>query len=42
VQDFVKETPLANEADFVLLDFNEETLVMSAIKSTGPKISFPS
>jgi extracellular factor (EF) 3-hydroxypalmitic acid methyl ester biosynthesis protein len=26
VQDFVKETPLANEADFVLLDFNEETL----------------
>jgi extracellular factor (EF) 3-hydroxypalmitic acid methyl ester biosynthesis protein len=26
VQDFVKETPLANEVDFVLLDFNEETL----------------
>jgi extracellular factor (EF) 3-hydroxypalmitic acid methyl ester biosynthesis protein len=26
VQDFVKETPLANEADFALLDFNEETL----------------
>jgi len=26
VQDFVKETALANEADFVLLDFNEETL----------------
>ena len=26
VQDFLKETPLANEADFVLLDFNEETL----------------
>jgi extracellular factor (EF) 3-hydroxypalmitic acid methyl ester biosynthesis protein len=26
VQDFVKETPLANGADFVLLDFNEETL----------------
>jgi extracellular factor (EF) 3-hydroxypalmitic acid methyl ester biosynthesis protein len=26
VQDFVRETPLANEADFVLLDFNEETL----------------
>jgi extracellular factor (EF) 3-hydroxypalmitic acid methyl ester biosynthesis protein len=26
VQDFVKETSLANEADFVLLDFNEETL----------------
>jgi len=26
IQDFVKETPLANEVDFVLLDFNEETL----------------
>ena len=26
VQDFLQETPLANEADFVLLDFNEETL----------------
>lgn len=26
VQDFVKETPLANEVDFTLLDFNEETL----------------
>jgi extracellular factor (EF) 3-hydroxypalmitic acid methyl ester biosynthesis protein len=26
VQEFLKETPLANEADFVLLDFNEETL----------------
>jgi extracellular factor (EF) 3-hydroxypalmitic acid methyl ester biosynthesis protein len=26
VQDFVRETPLANEVDFVLLDFNEETL----------------
>ena len=26
VQDFVKETPLANEVDFALLDFNEETL----------------
>jgi extracellular factor (EF) 3-hydroxypalmitic acid methyl ester biosynthesis protein len=26
VQEFWKETPLANEADFVLLDFNEETL----------------
>jgi extracellular factor (EF) 3-hydroxypalmitic acid methyl ester biosynthesis protein len=26
VQEFVKETPLANEVDFVLLDFNEETL----------------
>jgi extracellular factor (EF) 3-hydroxypalmitic acid methyl ester biosynthesis protein len=26
VQDFIKETSLANEADFVLLDFNEETL----------------
>jgi len=26
VQDFLKETPLANEADFVLLDFNDETL----------------
>jgi extracellular factor (EF) 3-hydroxypalmitic acid methyl ester biosynthesis protein len=26
VQDFLKETPLANEVDFVLLDFNEETL----------------
>ena len=26
VQDFLKETPLGNEVDFVLLDFNEETL----------------
>ncbi len=26
VEEFVKETPLANEVDFVLLDFNEETL----------------
>ena len=26
VQEFVQETPLANSVDFVLLDFNEETL----------------
>jgi len=26
VQDFLKESPLGNEVDFVLLDFNEETL----------------
>ena len=26
VQDFLKETPLGNQVDFVLLDFNEETL----------------
>jgi extracellular factor (EF) 3-hydroxypalmitic acid methyl ester biosynthesis protein len=26
VQDFLAETPLANETDFVLVDFNEETL----------------
>ena len=26
VQDFLQETPLGNEADFVLVDFNEETL----------------
>jgi len=30
VQDFVKETPLANEVDFVLLDFNEETLAYAS------------
>ena len=30
VQDFLKETPLSNEAEFTLMDFNEET-----INSTG-------
>jgi extracellular factor (EF) 3-hydroxypalmitic acid methyl ester biosynthesis protein len=30
VQEFVRETPLANEVDFVLLDFNEETLNYAA------------
>jgi extracellular factor (EF) 3-hydroxypalmitic acid methyl ester biosynthesis protein len=30
VQDFVKETPLANEVDFSLLDFNEETLAYAS------------
>jgi extracellular factor (EF) 3-hydroxypalmitic acid methyl ester biosynthesis protein len=30
VQDFVKETPLANQVDFSLLDFNEETLAYAS------------
>ncbi len=30
VQDFVRETPLANGVDFMLLDFNEETLTYAA------------
>ena len=37
VQDFLQETPLSNEADFVLLDFNEETLNHAGTQLNGLK-----
>jgi extracellular factor (EF) 3-hydroxypalmitic acid methyl ester biosynthesis protein len=40
VQDFVKETSLANEADFSLLDFNEETLDYARSQISQAKSQF--
>ena len=40
VQDFLKETPLSNQADFMLLDFNEETLHHASAQITEAKRQF--
>jgi extracellular factor (EF) 3-hydroxypalmitic acid methyl ester biosynthesis protein len=40
VQDFLKETHLSNRADFVLVDFNEETLLHASGKLAEAKHQF--
>ncbi|MGO8839522.1 MAG: class I SAM-dependent methyltransferase [Limisphaerales bacterium] len=40
VQDFLAETPLGNEVDFVLVDFNEETLAHAGSRITQAKNRF--
>jgi extracellular factor (EF) 3-hydroxypalmitic acid methyl ester biosynthesis protein len=40
VQDFLRETQLGNQADFTLLDFNEETLLYAAQKLVEAKRQF--
>jgi extracellular factor (EF) 3-hydroxypalmitic acid methyl ester biosynthesis protein len=40
VQDFLKETPLSNQADFLLMDFNEETLLHAGRKLVEAKRQF--
>jgi len=40
VQDFLKETHLSNEADFLLMDFNEETLLHAGQKLAEAKRQF--
>jgi extracellular factor (EF) 3-hydroxypalmitic acid methyl ester biosynthesis protein len=40
VQDFLKETPLSNQADFTLIDFNEETLAHVSQKLVEIKRQF--
>ncbi len=37
VQEFLKETPLSDQADFLLLDFNEETLLYASRKLVDAK-----
>jgi extracellular factor (EF) 3-hydroxypalmitic acid methyl ester biosynthesis protein len=37
VQDFLKETPLSDQADFMLMDFNEETLLHASQKLVEAK-----
>ena len=40
VQDFLKETHLSNQADFTLIDFNEETLLHAGQKLVEAKREF--
>ena len=40
IQDFLKETQLSNQADFTLIDFNEETLLHAAQKLVEAKRLF--
>jgi extracellular factor (EF) 3-hydroxypalmitic acid methyl ester biosynthesis protein len=40
VQDFLKETQLSNQADFMLMDFNEETLLHAGQKLVEAKRQF--
>jgi extracellular factor (EF) 3-hydroxypalmitic acid methyl ester biosynthesis protein len=40
VQDFLKETHLSNEADFLLMDFNEETLLHAGQKLAEARRQF--
>jgi extracellular factor (EF) 3-hydroxypalmitic acid methyl ester biosynthesis protein len=40
IQDFLRETQLSNQADFTLLDFNEETLVHATQKLIKTKRQF--
>lgn len=40
VQEFLKETPLSDQADFLLLDFNEETLLHASCKLVEAKRRF--
>ncbi len=40
VQDFLKATPLSNQADFTLIDFNEETLLHAGQKLVEAKRQF--
>jgi extracellular factor (EF) 3-hydroxypalmitic acid methyl ester biosynthesis protein len=37
IQDFLKDTQLSNQADFTLIDFNEETLLYAACKLVEAK-----
>jgi extracellular factor (EF) 3-hydroxypalmitic acid methyl ester biosynthesis protein len=40
IQDFLKATPLSNQADFTLIDFNEETLLHAGRKLVEAKREF--
>jgi extracellular factor (EF) 3-hydroxypalmitic acid methyl ester biosynthesis protein len=40
VQDFLRQTPLSNQADFTLIDFNEETLLHAGRKLVEAKREF--
>jgi len=40
VQDFLRQTPLSNRADFTLIDFNEETLLHAGRKLVEAKRGF--
>jgi extracellular factor (EF) 3-hydroxypalmitic acid methyl ester biosynthesis protein len=40
VQDFLRQTPLSNQADFTLIDFNEETLLYAGQKLVEAKRQF--
>jgi extracellular factor (EF) 3-hydroxypalmitic acid methyl ester biosynthesis protein len=40
VQDFLKETPLSNRAEFLLMDFNQETLLHASQKLVEAKRQF--
>jgi len=40
VQDFLRQTPLSNRADFTLIDFNEETLLHAGRKLVEAKREF--
>jgi extracellular factor (EF) 3-hydroxypalmitic acid methyl ester biosynthesis protein len=40
IQDFLRDTPLSNQADFMLVDFNEETLLHAGQKLVEAKRQF--
>ena len=40
IQDFLRDTPLSNHADFMLIDFNEETLLHAGRKLVETKREF--